>query len=1560
MNYQPIVAGNQPNDNAGIKENLDAGEVGKETVYAQQYVLLPLWSTGFLSGSDKSKKHDDKAKRDDRGKSLVDSPTGVKDLRAKFKEFSINNTNKVNAISAPETVDGLNPTNSTNSLNTASPSDTAISLNFEIARKSSFVDPFKYPYDPDMPELEDIVYSDDEEDVGAKADFSNLETNISVSPIPNTRVDKDHPVTKIISDLNSAPQTRSMTRMVKYQGGLHQINDEDFHTYVKSASTPIETEKPLLKDPDGEDVDVHIYRYLKGKLHLGLWYPKDSPFNLVAYSDSDYAGASLDRKSTTGGSMDSKSVAGLWYALVVNPAIYVSCIKQFWATATLKKVNDVVQIRALIDGNKVVVIEDVIRQDLHLDDADGVECLPNEEIFAKLARMRYEKPPPKLTFYKAFFSTQWKFLTHTLVQCVSAKRTTWNKFSYSMASAVICLATVDDLASHNTKYTSPALTQKVFANMRRVGKGFLGVETPLFALMLVQPQAAEEEDDVKTLIKMKAKKAKLLDEQIAKRLHDEEVKQAASREKQEKDDLERAQVIQKQYDDKEENIDWNAVAEQIQEKHLDNIRKYQKTQLQESFKKLKSIEVSGSDSTQETPTNDPKEMSEEDVQNMLEIVLVFKFKVEALQVKEDLVALWSLVKETFSTVVPSVDKEKALWVELKILFKPDTDDVLWKLQRTRIVEETLHITFLENKPNVVGSGPTWLFDIDTLTKSMNYKPVVAGNQSNGNAVLMKSGIQSVNATRKFFTKAALTINTARPINTVQPRTTVNNAGPIKNVINNAYSFARRPINNRTTSKNSKINKKVNTVRAKKVNTARPKAVLNDVQGNHVNAVKASTCWVWRPKHKVLDHVFKNNNASITFKRFDYGNPHQDLKDKGVIDNKCSRHMIGNISYLTDYEEINGRFVAFRGNSKGGKITGKGKIRTGKLDFEDVYFVKELKFNLFSVSQMCEKKNSVLFTDTACVVLSLDFKLTDESHVFLKDPRKDNMYSVDLKNVVHQGGLTCLFVKATSKESNLWHRRLGHVNFKTINKLVKGNIVRGLPSKLFEINETCVSCQKGKQHKASSNKDETSEILKTFITGIENLIDHRVKVIRCDNGTEFKNKVMNYFYEMKGIKREFSVARTPQQNGVAERKNRTLIKVARTMLDDSKLPTTFWAEAVNTACLVQNRVLVTKPHNKTPYKLFLGRKHALSFMRLFGCPVTILNTIDHLGKFDGKADEGFFVGYSNNSKAFRVFNSRTRIVEENLHVKFSENTLNIAKSGPNWLFDIDALTKSMNYKPVVAGNQSNGSVGTKTCDIVDKFRVETVPDKDYILLPLWTQVPLFSSSSKDSPGTGYKPSMEEEKKDAEDPGNEDNEAPSTEEPRVNQEKDSVNSTNRVNVVSLTVNAASNQVNVVGRNLRIELFDDPNMPKLEDISIFEYSNEDVFGADADLNNLKSTFQVSPIPITRIHRDRLKWVFKKKLDERGIVIRNEARFMAQGHTKEGGINYDEVFALVARIKAIRLFLAYASFKDFVVYQMDVKSAFLYGKIEEEVYVCQPLGFEDFDFPDKVYKVVMDCINP
>ncbi|GJZ34691.1 retrovirus-related pol polyprotein from transposon TNT 1-94 [Tanacetum coccineum] len=275
------------------------------------------------------------------------------------------------------------------------------------------------------------------------------------------------------------------------------------------------------------------------------------------------------------------------------------------------------------------------------------------------------------------------------------------------------------------------------------------------------------------------------------------------------------------------------------------------------------------------------------------------------------------------------------------------------------------------------------------------------------------------------------------------------------------------------------------------------------------------------------------------------------------------------------------------------------------------------------------------------------------------------------------------------------------------------------------------------------------------------------------------------------------------NGVAEKKYRTLIKDARTMLVDSKLPTTFWAEAVNTACYVINRVLVIKPHNKTPYELILGRPLLIDFMKPFGCPITILNIRDHLGKFDGKADEGYFVGYSVVSKAMKVFNKRTMIVEETLNIRFLENTTNVKGNGPDWLFNVDSLTISMNYVPVATGNKTNGIAGTKDNIVAGS--------KDY-------------------------------------------------------ERDA--------------------------------------------------------------RMKPT----------------------EVDE------NEASDKSGKHDQEArkeGKDYDESLASHLQDEAIRLFLAYASFKDFVVYQMDVKSVFLYGKIEEEVYVCQPPGFEDPYFLDKVYKV-------
>ncbi|GJZ74695.1 putative ribonuclease H-like domain-containing protein [Tanacetum coccineum] len=492
----------------------------------------------------------------------------------------------------------------------------------------------------------------------------------------------------------------------------------------------------------------------------------------------------------------------------------------------------------------------------------------------------------------------------------------------------------------------------------------------------------------------------------------------------------------------------------------------------------------------------------------------------------------------------------------------------------------------------------------------------------------------------------------------------------------------------------------------------------------------------------------------------------------------------------------------------------------------------------------------------------------------------------------------------SDESMLWHRRLGHINFKNINKLVKDNLVRDLPTTRFENDQTCVACLKGKQHRASCKSKVLNPITKPLFMLYMDLFSPTF------------------------------------QNGMAERRNKTLIEAARTMLADSKLPTTFY---------VKQFVSVAS----------IG-----------------------IGKFYGKSDEGFLLELSLSSKAFRVYNTRTRRVEENLHIGFLENKPMIEGNGPKWLFDIDSLTQSMNYVPVAAGTISNESAGTQ-----EEFNAGTSTQKeeisqDCIVMPIWKDASYFDSPSKDVGNVEPKSATDDQKQVEDGPHNESDEKDKSDDDSSPKEVNTAGQ--HVNTASPEVNTGRFKLNTVDPSVNTASSYDPDSPK------------DMFKMGAS-HTLEAT-QFPTTPNTRIHKDHLienvigdmksfvqtrrmtkptseqgflsaieptsiakalsdsSWVevFKNKKDEKGIVIRNKARLVAQGHRQEEGIYYEEVFAPVARIEAIRLFLAYASFMGFLVYQMDVKSAFLYGTIEEEVCVTQPLGFKDPDHPDKVYKVV------
>nr|GFA46305.1 hypothetical protein [Tanacetum cinerariifolium] len=485
------------------------------------------------------------------------------------------------------------------------------------------------------------------------------------------------------------------------------------------------------------------------------------------------------------------------------------------------------------------------------------------------------------------------------------------------------------------------------------------------------------------------------------------------------------------------------------------------------------------------------------------------------------------------------------------------------------------------------------------------------------------------------------------------------------------------------------------------------------------------------------------------------------------------------------------------------------------------------------------------TGKGTIKIGRDFKLIDDTKVLLRTPRQQNMYSIDLSNIVPHKDLTCLVAKASADEYMLWHKRLGHLNFKTMNR--------------------------------------------NFITEIENLKDLKVKIIMCDNRGEFRNKKMNDFCARKGIKREFSNAITPQQNK---------------------------AEAVNTACYVQNRVLVNKSHNKTSYELFNGRTPIIGFLKPFRCHVMILNTLDHLGKFEAKWDEGYFIGYSISSKAFRVFNKRTKRVEENLHVDLLENKAIEKGTGPNWLFDVDFLTNSINYVPVVvASTNSTNLLGTQ--DDARQDVKKDVSSLRYIDLPNWVHDALLESSSSNAQDTC--------KADAPESSGNPNPIAFTTNPPADQ-METLTIETPIPTVSSPVPTAcfedSLKPSSTTRIISKRVTSQDVTPSLDNISTLANRFDDILGVttstvdshreEADVSNMETTITSSPTPTLRIHKDHpkrvrpigTKWVLKNKKDERGIVIRNKAKLVAQGHTQEEGINYEEVFPPVARIKAIRLF--------------------------------------------------------
>ncbi|KAL8093845.1 hypothetical protein AgCh_035647 [Apium graveolens] len=603
-----------------------------------------------------------------------------------------------------------------------------------------------------------------------------------------------------------------------------------------------------------------------------------------------------------------------------------------------------------------------------------------------------------------------------------------------------------------------------------------------------------------------------------------------------------------------------------------------------------------------------------------------------------------------------------------------------------------------------------------------------------------------------------------------------------------------------------------------------------------------------------------------------------------------------------------------------RIIGKGTIGNDRFAISNVRLVDGLKYNLSSVSQLTDVGHKVKFDKDVCYI---DF-----------DEQQEEI---------------CL--ATVQEQQNLWHRRLGHVHMDLLRKISSHELVRGLPKLKYKKIEPCSASQLGKQVKTSftaknkvstsvplqllhldlfsperyvslggknyafvvvddysrftwilflRTKDEAFVEFKDLITNLETKYSFKLKTIRSDHGGEFEKDFIT-FCKSRGITHEFSAPRTPQQNGVVERKNRTLQETARTLLHESKLPRKFWAEAVHTSCYVLNRVLIRPILLKTPYELLKKRTPNISYFRVFGSKCFILDTQNNRGKFDAKSTEGIFLGYSTTSKAYRVYNSVKNKVEESINIAFNESSKNISQ--------IDEDTADLSSHSQMRQSHSD------------------------------------KSSSQDSPGPSQSSDNFSGSTQASD---ESSGSPKT--------PDSVSNVNSVTPLDKSLQAEMRQ-SLLNETTPIYFqADNSNEEEMSNIQLPK-SSRTVKNHPPDNEELNQFERCDVWELVPPPQDAkiigTRWVFKNKKDEDGNIIRNKARLVAQGYNQQEGIDYDETYAPVARLEAIRILMAFAAHKKFKLYQMDVKSAFLNGYLKEEVYVKQPPGFIHEKYPNYVYKL-------
>ncbi|GKA56244.1 retrovirus-related pol polyprotein from transposon TNT 1-94, partial [Tanacetum coccineum] len=637
----------------------------------------------------------------------------------------------------------------------------------------------------------------------------------------------------------------------------------------------------------------------------------------------------------------------------------------------------------------------------------------------------------------------------------------------------------------------------------------------------------------------------------------------------------------------------------------------------------------------------------------------------------------------------------------------------------------------------------------------------------------------------------------------------------------------------------------------------------------------------------------------------------------VVDSGCSKHMTGDRSLLINFIEKFMGIVRF-GNDNFAAITGYGDYIHGNITICHVYYVEGLGHNLFSVVKFCDGDLEVAFRSNTCYVRNL------EGDDLLTSGRESNLYTISIFDMAASSPV-CLMSKATSTKSWLWHRRLSHLNFGTINDLTRLDLVDGLPKFKYGKDHLCSACERGKSKKASHppklvpsdhsklellhmdlcgpmrvasingkkyilvivddfsrytwvyflrSKDETPEIIKKFIAQAQ--LNYKAKVckIRTDNGTEFKNTSLKAHYEKLGIMQQFSIARTPQQNGVVERRNRTLVEAARTMLIFSRLPEFLWAEAVATACFTQNRSIIHTRYNKTPYELLRGRKPNIAYFHVFGSLCYPINDRDDLGKMKPKADIGVFIGYSETSTGFRIYNRHTKMIMETIHVKFDELTAMASEH--------DCLEPELQR----FNNQNSSADTMNTPSKEDLDNLFDSPSTSSIIVDTHEAPPVVTTSDEQTSPISL-----------------------TEADEFNQEDTADFDDSEVCMYALTIST------IEPKNIKEAMADHSWIESMQD----------------ELNQFErlQVWELVPRPEGK-SIIALKWLWKNKCDAKNIMVRNKTPGLwLKGYKQEEGIDFKESFALVARLEVVRIFPDPSSVENALYGLMQARSCIWYDKL-------------------------------